>query len=62
MTKPKAKEPSFEEALEKLEQLRALEAGIGIACATVADAVNGVDVRADYDAFLKRFRQQTETN
>ena len=50
------------EALEKLEQLRALEAGIGIACATVADAVNGVDVRADYDAFLKRFRQQTETN
>lgn len=50
------------ENLEKLEQLRALEAGIGIACAVVDEAVAGVDVRADYDAFLNRYRQQTETN
>ncbi|MBA3937576.1 MAG: 3-deoxy-manno-octulosonate cytidylyltransferase [Planctomycetes bacterium] len=42
------------EQLEKLEQLRALEAGIGIACAVVPSAVAGVDVRADYDAFLSR--------
>ena len=54
--------PSPLENLEKLEQLRALEAGIGIACAVVDEAVAGVDVRADYDAFLNRYRQQTETN
>ena len=44
------------EALEKLEQLRALQAGIGIACAVVAHATPGIDVRADYDAFLARER------
>ena len=42
------------EQLEKLEQLRALEAGIGIACAVVPHAAPGIDVRADYDAFLAR--------
>jgi len=42
------------EALEKLEQLRALQAGIGIACAVVGHATPGIDVRADYDAFLAR--------
>ncbi len=42
------------EQCEKLEQLRALEAGIGVACAVVAHAVAGIDVRADYDAFLSR--------
>lgn len=42
------------EQTEKLEQLRALEAGIGIACAPVAQAVAGIDVRSDYDAFLSR--------
>ena len=42
------------EQTEKLEQLRALEAGIGIACAVVDQAVPGIDVRADYDAFLAR--------
>jgi 3-deoxy-D-manno-octulosonate cytidylyltransferase len=42
------------EHTEKLEQLRALEAGIGIACAVVDHATPGVDVRADYDAFLAR--------
>jgi len=44
------------EGLEKLEQLRALQAGIGIACAVVAHATPGIDVRADYDAFLARDR------
>lgn len=45
------------EQTEKLEQLRALEAGIGIACAVVDRAVPGIDVRSDYDAFLARFRK-----
>jgi len=43
--------------IEKLEQLRALEAGIGIACAVVDRAVPGIDVRSDYDAFLSRLRK-----
>ena len=42
------------ESTEKLEQLRALEAGIGIACALVDHATPGIDIRADYDAFLAR--------
>ena len=42
------------ERTEKLEQLRALEHGIGIACAVVDHAVAGIDVRSDYDAFLAR--------
>ena len=42
------------EQVEKLEQLRALEAGIGVACAIVSHATPGIDVRADYDAFLAR--------
>ena len=44
------------EGCERLEQLRALEAGIGIACSVVAHAAPGVDTRADYDAFLARWR------
>jgi 3-deoxy-manno-octulosonate cytidylyltransferase (CMP-KDO synthetase) len=44
------------ESLEKLEQLRALEAGIGIACAVVEHPAPGIDTRADYDAFLARWR------
>ena len=50
--------PSRLESTEKLEQLRALEAGIGIACAVVDQATPGVDVRADYDAFVTRWRSQ----
>lgn len=45
------------EQAEKLEQLRALEAGIGIACAVVDRAVPGIDVRPDYDAFLARWKK-----
>ena len=48
------------EQAEKLEQLRALEAGIGIACAVVEHAMPGIDVRADYDAFLERHRAKCE--
>jgi 3-deoxy-manno-octulosonate cytidylyltransferase (CMP-KDO synthetase) len=48
--------PSRLEESEKLEQLRALEAGIGIACTQVAHAAAGIDTRADYDAFLARWR------
>lgn len=45
------------EQTEKLEQLRALEAGIGMACGLVEHAVPGIDVRPDYDAFLSRLRK-----
>jgi 3-deoxy-manno-octulosonate cytidylyltransferase (CMP-KDO synthetase) len=45
------------EQSEKLEQLRALEAGIGISAAVVEHAVPGIDVRADYDAFLARWHR-----
>jgi 3-deoxy-manno-octulosonate cytidylyltransferase (CMP-KDO synthetase) len=44
------------EQSEKLEQLRALAAGIGIAAAVVAHAPAGIDTRPDYDAFLARHR------
>jgi 3-deoxy-D-manno-octulosonate cytidylyltransferase len=44
------------EELEMLEQLRALGAGVGIACAEVAASAPGIDTRADYDAFLSRWR------
>lgn len=49
------------EELEKLEQLRALEAGVGIACAVVAESAAGIDVRADYDAFLQRWTTEQST-
>lgn len=44
------------EACEKLEQLRALEAGVGLVAAVVAGAAPGIDTRADYDRFLMRTR------
>jgi 3-deoxy-manno-octulosonate cytidylyltransferase (CMP-KDO synthetase) len=50
------------EQCEKLEQLRALEAGIGIACGVVAHAAPGIDTRADYDAFLARWRARGTTH
>jgi 3-deoxy-manno-octulosonate cytidylyltransferase (CMP-KDO synthetase) len=47
--------PSRLEQMEKLEQLRAVEAGVGIACAPVERAAPGIDVQADYDAFVQRW-------
>lgn len=44
------------ERLEQLEQMRALDAGLAIVCAEVDAAAPGIDVRADYDAFLARVR------
>ena len=42
------------EETEKLEQLRFLENGYQIAVAIVEHAVAGIDVQADYDAFVAR--------
>ena len=47
------------EQLEKLEQLRAIQAGYPIACSVVEQAALGIDSRADYDAFLARIAQAT---
>ncbi len=44
------------EHVEKLEQLRALESGIGIACGVVDHAPLGIDTRSDYDAFVARHK------
>lgn len=43
------------EACEKLEQLRAIEAGVTIVCAPVAAGPPGIDTPADYQAFCARF-------
>lgn len=48
--------PSPLEAMERLEQLRFLEMGIGIAVDEVAEGVGGIDTEADYHAFLARWR------
>ena len=47
--------PSRFERLEKLEQLRALEAGISIQVATVDHRSVGVDTREDYESFKARY-------
>ena len=44
------------EELEKLEQLRALEAGLDIACAVVEAVPEGIDTAEGYAAFVKRCR------
>lgn len=44
------------ERLEKLEQLRALECGLRIRVATVAQAPPGIDTREDFKAFEKRLQ------
>lgn len=48
--------PSALESLEKLEQLRALEAGAIIRVITVECPTAGIDTPADYDRFVRRFR------
>ena len=46
--------PSRLERVEKLEQLRALEAGCVLRVAEIDHAASGVDTRGDYDAFVAR--------
>lgn len=46
------------ERAESLEQLRVLSAGYSIAVGTVAESTAGVDTRADYDAFVARWRRK----
>lgn len=46
------------ERTEKLEQLRALENGYRIAVGIVASSPPGIDTRADYDRFVRRYREQ----
>ncbi len=48
-------EPTRLERVEGLEQLRALEHGIGIAVGMVQRASVGIDTRADYAAFVQRY-------
>jgi len=43
-------------ALESLEQLRAIEAGIPIVAAAIDHAARGIDTPADYAAFVARHR------
>jgi 3-deoxy-manno-octulosonate cytidylyltransferase (CMP-KDO synthetase) len=47
--------PSRLEEIEKLEQLRALEAGQRIACAVVGTVPEGIDTRESYAAFVARW-------
>lgn len=47
--------PSRLAALESLEQLRAVEAGIPIAAAAIDHAARGIDTPADYAAFVTRW-------
>ena len=53
-----ASPPHPVEQLEKLEQLRALALGHGIQVGLVAEASIGVDTRADYERFVRVFRQR----
>ena len=46
--------PSRLERVEKLEQLRALEAGATLRVAEIDHAASGVDTRGDYNAFVAR--------
>jgi 3-deoxy-manno-octulosonate cytidylyltransferase (CMP-KDO synthetase) len=46
--------PSRLEQIEKLEQLRVLEAGHSIAVAVVPRATQGIDTPHDYEAFVQR--------
>ncbi len=48
--------PSPLEAVEKLEQLRVLEAGLPIALGIVAERSVGIDTPEDYRRFVERWR------
>ncbi len=51
--------PSPLEQTERLEQLRALEAGIGIAVATAGRRPTGIDTPEDYRRFCQRLAPET---
>jgi 3-deoxy-manno-octulosonate cytidylyltransferase (CMP-KDO synthetase) len=50
--------PSDLEKLEKLEQLRVLDAGHTILVGVIAEASRGIDTLDDYRAFVSRSRRQ----
>lgn len=50
--------PSDHERLEKLEQLRVLDAGHPIAVGVVDSATRGIDTPDDYRAFVERWRAE----
>ncbi len=52
--------PSPLESLEKLEQLRVLEAGFPIALGVVAEASIGIDTPEDYKRFVNRWRRRND--
>ena len=49
--------PSKLEQIEKLEQLRVLEAGYAIHVGVVDEPTFGIDTAADYRAFVERCRR-----
>lgn len=51
--------PGLLEQTEKLEQLRAVEKGQRLAVGFVKAATAGIDVQADYDAFVARHRARS---
>ncbi len=53
--------PSEKEDLEKLEQLRVLDAGYSIAVAVVPHAATGIDTADDYEAFVARYAARTRS-
>jgi 3-deoxy-manno-octulosonate cytidylyltransferase (CMP-KDO synthetase) len=53
--------PSELEQIEKLEQLRVLQAGYSILVGVVNDPTFGIDTPEDYWAFVSRFRARCET-
>jgi 3-deoxy-manno-octulosonate cytidylyltransferase (CMP-KDO synthetase) len=53
--------PGDLERLERLEQLRALEHGHTIVVGHADHAAVGIDTRADYDAFVRRWRKSGRT-
>ena len=53
-------EPSPLELCEKLEQLRALQAGMTMGVALVDHSVPGIDTADDLEAFRRRFLQRMQ--
>jgi 3-deoxy-manno-octulosonate cytidylyltransferase (CMP-KDO synthetase) len=49
--------PGVLEQIEKLEQLRVLEAGTALAVEIVANAAVGIDTPEDYERFVARYRE-----